>query len=180
MSKPFLSYIQFIDWLSLKLGQVASWLVFLACMVSAGNAMIRYSFNIGSNAWLELQWYLFSATVFFGAPILLKLNEHVRVDVIYGGRSGKTKAIIDLLGMLFFFMPVCVAMMLLSVNFVVDSYRITEMSSNAGGLLRWPVKALIPLGFGLLVLQGVGEILKRIGFLRGTYNMDTHYERPLQ
>ena len=180
MSKAVLGYIQFIDWLSSKFGQLASWLVFLACMVSAVNAMVRYSFNIGSNAWLELQWYLFSATVFFGAPLLLKLNEHVRVDVLYGGRSGKTKAIIDLLGMLFFFMPVCVAMMLLSVNFVVDSYRITEMSSNAGGLLRWPVKALIPLGFGLLVLQGVGEIFKRIGFLRGTYNMDTHYERPLQ
>jgi TRAP-type mannitol/chloroaromatic compound transport system permease small subunit len=180
MSHAVLGYIRFIDWMSAKFGQLASWLVFLACMVSAGNAMIRYSFNIGSNAWLELQWYLFSATVFFGAPILLKLNEHVRVDVIYGGRSGKTKAIIDLFGMLCFFMPVCIVMMLLSLNFVADSYRISEMSSNAGGLLRWPVKALIPLGFGLLVLQGLSEILKRIGFLRGTYNMDTHYERPLQ
>ncbi len=126
MSQALLGYIRFIDWMSAKFGQLASWLVFLACMVSAGNAMIRYTFNIGSNAWLELQWYLFSATVFFGAPILLKLNEHVRVDVIYGGRSGRTKAIIDLLGMLFFFMPVCVAMMLLSLNFVADSYRISK------------------------------------------------------
>ena len=89
------------------------------------------------------------------------------MDVIYGGRSGKTKAIIDLFGMLCFFMPVCIAMMLLSLNFVADSFRISEMSSNAGGLLRWPVKALIPLGFGLLILQGLSEIFKRIGFLRG-------------
>ena len=111
-------FVETVDWASEWLSRIASWCVVLACMVSAGNAMIRYTFNIGSNAWLELQWYLFSATVFFGAPILLKLNEHVRVDVIYGGRSGRTKAIIDLLGMLFFFMPVCVAMMLLSLNFV--------------------------------------------------------------
>jgi TRAP-type mannitol/chloroaromatic compound transport system permease small subunit len=172
--------IESIDWLSFHLSRVASYAVLLACAISAGNAMIRYAFSIGSNAWLELQWYLFAVTVFFGAPQLLKLNEHVRVDVIYGSRSGRTKALIDLFGLLIFYMPVCVAMVLLSYNIVHDSWVQNEMSSSAGGLIRWPVKLLIPLGFGLLVLQGVSEILKRIGFLTGTYNMDTHYERPLQ
>lgn len=172
--------IEVIDWLALHLGRVASYAVLFACAISAGNAMIRYGFSIGSNAWLEAQWYLFAVTVFFGAPQLLKLNEHVRVDVIYGGRSGRGKALIDLFGLIVFYMPVCLAMVLLSLNFVHDSWVQQEYSSSAGGLIRWPVKALIPIGFGLLVLQGVSEILKRIGFLAGTYNMDTHYERPLQ
>jgi TRAP-type mannitol/chloroaromatic compound transport system permease small subunit len=169
-----------MDWFSLKIGHVASWTVMLACVISAGNAMLRYAANLGSNAWLEAQWYLFSATIFFGAPILLKLNEHVRVDVIYGNRKPRTKAWVDLLGLIFFFMPVCVAMVLLSLNFVHDSWVQQETSSNAGGLIRWPVKVLIPIGFTLLALQGVAEIIKRVGYLSGTYNMDIHYERPLQ
>jgi TRAP-type mannitol/chloroaromatic compound transport system permease small subunit len=173
-------FIDTVDAVSKRLGQIAAWLVGLACAVSAVNAIVRYLFSVGSNSFLELQWYLFAGTVYFGAPVLLKLNEHVRVDVIYGGRSGKTKAWIDLLGLLIFFMPVCIAMVLLSDNFVLDSYRQNEMSTSSGGLLRWPVKLMIPLGFALLAIQGVSEILKRIGFLTGTYNMDTHYERPLQ
>ncbi len=173
-------FIDGVDWLSVRLSRLASWLVFLACAISAGNALIRYTFSIGSNAWLELQWYLFAGTVFFGAPLLLKVNEHVRVDVIYGSRSGRTKAWIDLLGLIVFFMPVCVAMVLLSLNFVHDSWVQKEISSSAGGLIRWPVKMLIPVGFALLALQGVAEIIKRIAFLAGVYNMDTHYERPVQ
>lgn len=180
MNKAVLGFIHGMDWISERLGKIASWTVLFACTISAVNALVRYTFNIGSNAWLEAQWYLFAVTVFFGAPILLKLNEHVRVDVIYGGRTGKTKACIDLFGFIVFYMPVCIAMVLLSLTFVHDSFVQNEMSYSAGGLLRWPVKVLIPLGFGLLTLQGLAEIAKRIGFLTGTYNMDTHYERPLQ
>ncbi|MDE2594954.1 MAG: TRAP transporter small permease subunit [Burkholderiales bacterium] len=174
------AYIRGMDALSRVFGYVASALVLAICLISAGNASIRYTFHMSSNAWLEIQWYLFSATVFFGAPLLVTLNEHVRVDVIYGGRSGRTKAIIDLLGFIFFYMPVCAVMVWASVRFVEQSWLEHEMSNNAGGLLRWPVKALIPAGFGLLILQGIAEIFKRIGYLRGVYNMDTHYERPLQ
>jgi TRAP-type mannitol/chloroaromatic compound transport system permease small subunit len=173
-------FVATVDWVSEKLGKLASWLVLISCAISAGNAMIRYGFSGGSNAWLELQWYLFAATVYFGAPHILKINEHVRVDVVYGGRSPRTKAMIDIFGLVFFFMPVCVAMVLLSLNFVHNSWVQQELSSSAGGLIRWPVKILIPIGFSLLVIQGVAEIVKRIGYLRGTYNMDTHYEKPLQ
>ena len=175
-----LRFIETMDWISLRFDQLASWLVLLACAISAGNAMVRYALSIGSNAWLEAQWYLFAGTVFFGAPHILKLNEHVRVDVLYGGRSGRTRALIDLFGLLCFFLPVTVAMVLLSLNFVHDSWVQNEVSHSAGGLVRWPVKVLIPIGFTLLTLQGLAEIFKRIGYLRGTYNMDTHYERPLQ
>jgi len=177
---PILKFIEAMDWVSLRLGYVASWLVLLACGISAANAMSRYAFALTSNAWLEMQWYLFAGTVFFGAPHILKINEHVRVDVIYGGRSPRAKAWIDLLGLIFFFMPVCLAMVLLSLNFVKDSWMQNEYSSSAGGLIRWPVKVLIPLGFVLLSLQGLAEIFKRIGYLTGRYNMDVHYERPLQ
>jgi TRAP-type mannitol/chloroaromatic compound transport system permease small subunit len=175
-----LRFVEAVDWLSTKLGKVAAWAVLFACVISAGNAMIRYSLNMGSNAWLEAQWYLFTVTVFLGAPFVLKVNEHVRVDVLYVRRSGRGKALTDLLGLIVFYMPVCVAMVFLSLNLVVDSWHQQEMSSSAGGLIRWPVKALIPIGFVLLSLQGLAEIVKRVGFLRGTYNMDLHYERPLQ
>jgi TRAP-type mannitol/chloroaromatic compound transport system permease small subunit len=175
-----LRFIETMDWISLRLGKLASWLVLLACMISAGNAILRYLLSIGSNAWLEAQWYLFAGTVFFGAPFILKLNEHVRVDVLYGGRSPRTRALIDLFGFIVLYLPVTIAMVLLSLNFVHDSWVQNEMSVSAGGLIRWPVKILIPIGFTLLTLQGIAEIFKRIGYLNGTYNMDTHYERPLQ
>jgi len=174
------AYIRGMDALSRLFGRIASVFVLATCLICASNAGARYALHMGSNAWLEIQWYLFSATVFFGAPALVTLNEHVRVDVVYGSRSAKTKAWIDLLGFVLFFMPVCIVMVWTFWQFVQDSWVQQEMSSNSGGLIRWPVKALIPLGFGLLIMQGVAEILKRVGFLRGTYNMDTHYERPVQ
>jgi TRAP-type mannitol/chloroaromatic compound transport system permease small subunit len=180
MNPVVLRFVAWVDWLSLRLGQLAAWGVGLACGVSAANALLRYGLNVGSNAWLELQWYLFAATVYFGAPALLKLNEHVRVDLLYARRSGRAKAWTDLLGLLLFLLPLCVAMVVLSWDFVHDAVVQHEVSSSPGGLLRWPVKILIPLGFALLGLQGVAEVIKRIGFLRGSYPMDTHYERPLQ
>jgi TRAP-type mannitol/chloroaromatic compound transport system permease small subunit len=173
-------FVRGVDALSVRLGQLAAWLLALACAISAGNAVIRYCFNLGSNAWLEAQWYLFGAAVFLGAPALLKLNEHVRVDVIYGSRAPRTRAWIDLLGLVFVLLPVCLIAGWLSIHMVHDAYVQHEVSPSAGGLLRWPIKAVIPLGFALLALQTLAEVVKRVGYLRGRYNMDTHYERPLQ
>ena len=178
--KYLLSLAHGIDWINERLGRVAVWAVLIACLVSAGNATVRYALDMSSNAWVELQWYLFAVTVMFGAAWVLKVNEHVRVDVIYGSRSGTTKAWIDLLGLIFFLMPATLLMVWMSWGWVVDAYVTHELSSNAGGLVRWPVKATIPVGFFFLSLQGLSEIIKRIGFLSGRHAMDTHYERPLQ
>lgn len=178
--KILLSIAHGIDTLNERVGRLATWAVLLSCLVSAGNATVRYALDASSNAWLELQWYLFAVIVMFGAPYVLKVNEHVRVDVLYGRRSGTGKALVDLLGMIFFLMPMAVLMTWLSWPWFVDSYVLGEVSSNAGGLLRWPVKLTVPIGFALLSLQGVSEIIKRVAFLRGGYSMDTQYERPMQ
>lgn len=173
-------YIRWMDALSRQLGMLAAWALFLACTISAGNALVRYTFNLGSNAWLEAQWYLFGLAVMAGAPMLLKLNEHVRVDVIYGSRSPRTKAWIDALGFLLVLLPVCSIVVALSGHFVLDSYHQQEHSPSAGGLLRWPIKAAIPVGFALLALQGVAELFKRVTFLRSGEGLSPDYERPLQ
>jgi TRAP-type mannitol/chloroaromatic compound transport system permease small subunit len=178
--KLLLSIALAIDFVNERLGRLATWAVLLSCLVSAGNALIRYALDSSSNAWLEMQWYLFAVIVMLGAAHVLKVNEHVRVDVLYGRRSGTGKALTDLFGMIFFVMPVCVLMAWMSWPWFVDSYLSHELSSNAGGLLRWPVKLMVPVGFGMLALQGLSEIIKRVGFLTGTFEMDTHYERPLQ
>lgn len=180
MNRWVLAYIHAMDGTSRRLGHVASVLVLLTCLICAGNATARYLFHGGSGLWSDLQWYLFTATVFLGAPALVMLNEHVRVDVLYGSRSGRGKAWIDLFGFAFFYMPLCLVLVWTSLSFVRHAYVEHEVSSVSDVLLRWPVKALIPLGFGLLGLQGVAEIAKRIGYLMGVYAMDTHYERPQQ
>lgn len=169
-----------IDTLNTWLGRVAVWAAFISCMISAGNATIRYLFDRSSNAWLEAQWYLFAVTVMLGASMVLRVNEHVRVDVLYSRYSSRLKAWVDLLGVIFFLMPAALLIMYMAWPWFLESFQHDEMSSNAGGLVRWPMKMLLPLGFGLLALQGVSEIIKRIGYLRGVYEMDTHYERPLQ
>ena len=169
-----------IDRLNAVFGRLAAWLVLIACLISAANATSRYAIDLSSNAWLELQWYLFFAMVLFGAPYVLNINEHVRVDIFYGRAEPRTKAWIDLLGLVFFLMPVVVAIMWMSWPFFVESYLHNEMSSNAGGLVRWPVKIIVPIGFALLALQGLAEIVKRIAYLRGLIAMDAHYEKPLQ
>jgi len=180
MPPILLRYIRAMDALSRGLGHVASVCVLAACCISAGVALVRYGLNIGSNAWLELQWYLFAATVFLGAPALVQFNEHVRVDVLYGGRQPRTRAWIDLLGFIVFYLPFCALLMWTSAAQAYDAWLTHEMSNSAGGLVRWPVKALIPLGCALLLAQGLAEIMKRVGYLAGRYDMDTHYERPLQ
>jgi TRAP-type mannitol/chloroaromatic compound transport system permease small subunit len=169
-----------IDALNEKIGHIACWLVLIACIISAGNAMLRYGFNISSNAWLEIQWYLFGGMVMLGAANTLKTNQHVRVDVLYSRYSERTRLWIDLLGGLLFLLPMAVIIGWLSWPMFLNAYTIGETSSNAGGLLRWPVKLLVPLGFLLLTLQGIAEIIKRAAALAGHTSLDARYERPLQ
>ncbi len=180
LMKPYLALAHGIDRVNEWLGRFAVWAVFISCMVSAVNATMRYLLDYSSNAWLEVQWYLFAVTVMLGAAWVLKLNEHVRVDVVYGGRTGPTKAKIDLFGLLVFLMPAALLMVWMSWPWFLEAWHSGEISGNAGGLIRWPVKLLIPFGFLMLSLQGIAEIIKRIAFLRGQYDMDTQYERPLQ
>jgi TRAP-type mannitol/chloroaromatic compound transport system permease small subunit len=169
-----------IDWINSRVARVATWAVLLACLVSAGNAISRYLVSLSSNAWLELQWYLFAATVLLGAPLVLKVNEHVRVDVIYSRLSTRGQLWVDLLGLCFFLLPAMGLVAWMAWPWFLDSFANNEMSSNSGGLIRWPVKLVLPLGFALLFAQGVAEAIKRVAVLRGCYQMTTHYERPLQ
>lgn len=175
-----LKFTRYVDAFNDRFAIIASYLVLFACLVSAGNASIRYALDRGSNAWLELAWYMFAGIVMLGTSKVLRVNEHVRVDIIYGSRTSRTKALIDLMGLVLFLMPMAVLMIYLSWPFVAESYVLREMSSNAGGLIRWPFRVMLPLGFALLAMQGIAEIIKRIAYLRGELQMDTHYERPLQ
>jgi len=156
-----------IDALNERVGHLVYWLILAAALVSAGNASVRYAFDTSSNAWLELQWYLYSAVFLLCAGYTLLRNEHVRIDVIIGHLPPKLRAWIDLLGGVLFLLPMAVVIMFLSWPVVVESYVRHEFSADAGGLLRWPVKLLIPVGFLLLALQGVSEIVKRALFLAG-------------
>ena len=169
-----------IDAINDRLGRVASWMVLAACLISAANAMSRYAFDLSSNAWLEIQWYLFAAIVMLGASYTLRMNEHVRVDIVYTHLSERGKEWLDLVGTAVFLVPSMLVIAWYSVPFFLTSWQIQEMSGNAGGLLRWPVKILVPLGFTLVALQGVSEIIKRAASLRGDIRYTTHYERPVQ
>nr|WP_254431963.1 TRAP transporter small permease subunit [Azonexus fungiphilus] len=156
-----------IDWLNERVGKGAFWLVLIMTVISAGNASIRFVFDTSSNGLLEIQWYLFAAIFLLCAPYTLQKNEHVRIDVLSGKLSPRGLAVIDIIGTLFFLLPMVVAVLWLSLPLVAESYRIQEMSANAGGLIRWPVKILLPIGFTLLALQGLSELIKRIAFLAG-------------
>lgn len=169
-----------IDAVNDRFGTFATWLVLLACLVSTGNAISRYAFSLSSNAWLELQWYMFAAMVFFGAPQTLRLNEHVRVDVFYAALAERRRAWIDIVGIVLFLLPFCAVLSYFTWPWFLESWRIGEMSSNAGGLIRWPVKLVLPLGLALLALQGASELIKRIAALTGRYRIDHRYETPLQ
>jgi TRAP-type mannitol/chloroaromatic compound transport system permease small subunit len=167
MMKLFMALSRLIDAVNEGVGRIVAWLVLIAVLVSAGNAAMRYSFSLSSNAWLEIQWYLFSAIFLLAAGYTLAKNEHVRVDVLSGRLSARAQAWIDLFGGLMFLMPAALIILYLSWPMFAQSYAIGEVSPDAGGLMRWPVKLLIPVGFTLLVLQGISEIIKRIAFLRG-------------
>ena len=156
-----------IDTVNSFIGRAVAWLVLAAVLVSAGNAVARYALGLSSNAWLEIQWYLFSAVFLLCAGYTLLRNAHVRIDVLSGRLSPRTRAWIDIAGGLFFLLPMALIVLYLSWPMFVDSYLTHEVSSDAGGLTRWYVKVLIPIGFALLVLQGVSEIVKRVAFLLG-------------
>jgi TRAP-type mannitol/chloroaromatic compound transport system permease small subunit len=156
-----------IDILNERIGKAASWLILFAVVICSVNAVIRYAFNMSSNGWLEIQWYLNSAMFLLVAAYALKLNAHVRIDVIAGKLSPRAQACIDIFGGLFFLLPVSLIIAWYSWPALVSSWNINEMSSDHGGLIRWPMRVLIPVAFVLLALQGVSEIIKRCAFLAG-------------
>lgn len=175
-----LSLSRGIDYVNDRFATIAKWAVFASCVISAANAVVRYGFNYSSNAYLEIQWYLFAGCVMLGAAQVLRVNEHVRVDVIYGMYSGRTQALIDLIGLVFFMLPSMVVMIYFSWPLFLKMYLSGEVSSNAGGLIRWPAMLMLPLGFSLLFAQGVSEAIKRVAWLAHKYEGDFHYEKPLQ
>jgi TRAP-type mannitol/chloroaromatic compound transport system permease small subunit len=150
-----------------KLGRWAQWLILAAVIISTGNAIVRKAFNYSSNGLLEIQWYLFAGVFLFGAAYTLMHNEHVRIDVISGRFSKRTQTWIEVFGTLVFLLPMTLMILWLSVPFALHSMQSGEMSVNAGGLILWPVKMLLPIGFTLLTLQGISELVKRLAFLQG-------------
>ena len=169
-----------IDAINDRFGVIANWLVLLACLISAGNAASRYLFNASSNAWLEVQWYMFAGMVLLGGPYTLKLNEHVRVDLLYSSVSERARIWIDIICDLLFLLPICVILVYFTWPWFTESWRINETSSNAGGLIRWPVKLVLPVGFALMALQGVSELIKRVEALIHHHRLQYEYEQPLQ
>ena len=178
--KSLLALSRHIDTLNRHIGKIATWLVLISCVISAGNALSRYTISVSSNAWLEIQWYMFAAVVMLGASYTLKRNEHVRVDIVYANVSTRRQIGIDIFGFILFMLPATIIMTYLSWPIFYNSWHMNEISSNAGGLIRWPVKILLPLGFFLLSLQGISELIKRIAMITGHMKADLHYERPLQ
>ena len=178
--KSVLALSRAIDALNRRLGRFADLCVVLAVIISAANAMMRYAFDMSSNAWLEIQWYLFAGMVLLGASHTLRMNEHVRVDLVYMQLTERGKMWLDLLGMIVFLIPSMLLIAWFAWPFFEQSWRIQEMSTNAGGLIRWPVKLLLPVGFVLVALQGLSEIIKRAAALHGDVRYQTHYERPVQ
>jgi TRAP-type mannitol/chloroaromatic compound transport system permease small subunit len=158
---------RFVDSINERIGKAAAWLVLAAVVICTVNAMVRYAVNMSSNAWLEIQWYLNAAMFLLVAAYALKRNDHVRIDVISGRLSPRTHAWIDIFGGLLALLPVVLIIMWYSWPSLVNSYQIGEHSSDPGGLIRWPVRLLIPVSFALLALQGISEIIKRIAFLKG-------------
>ena len=156
-----------IDAVNERIGRAVRWLVLLAVLISSGNALVRYILNTSSIAWLELQWYLFAAIIMLCAGYTLRHDEHIRIDIVFARLSYRTRAWLDIIGGLLFLLPVCIVIGVLSWPVFVESYVRHETSGDAGGLIRWPVKLLIPGGFLLLAMQALSEIVKRIAFLKG-------------
>ena len=162
-----LTLARLIDALTERVGRLSIWLVLIATLISAGNALARYALSESSNAWLEIQWYLFGAMFLLAAGYTLKHNGHVRIDIFYNRLGTRGQAWIDLIGGLFFLLPMAVLLAWLAWPIFMDAWTTHEMSPDAGGLVRWPVKLLLPVGFFLLALQGVAEVIKRLGVLSG-------------
>ncbi|TKA94176.1 TRAP transporter small permease subunit [Cereibacter changlensis] len=166
---------RFIDRMNEIIGKSVAWLILIAILVSAVNAVIRKIFNVSSNSWLELQWYLFGAAFLLAAAYTLKQNEHIRIDIVYGAFPRRVQHWIDLMGHLLFLMPFTLLMIWYFVPYVSLSYRNGEVSNNAGGLTIWPAKALLLIGFSMLALQGISEIIKKIAVMRGVIDDPTPF-----
>lgn len=180
---PLLAFSRATDAVAQFFGKAAEWMVAFACLISVGNAVSRYGLNLSSNAWLEVQWYLFAGTVMFGAAHTLRRNGHVRVDLVYGNIGDRARLWVDIFGIVVFLLPGMTLLAWMTWPFFVESYFRDEISSNAGGLLRWPVKLVLPVGFALVAFQGLSELVKRIVLLRGQASEVTAvatYERPTQ
>ena len=156
-----------VDWINTQIGKNVIWLILASTVISAVNAAVRKAFNVSSNAYLEVQWYLFAAAFLLASAYTLLNGEHVKIDVIYSRWSKRTQIWIDVLGFIFFLLPFCTAVLWFGVPFFLQGYRSNEVSPSAGGLILWPVYAMMPLGFFLLMLQGISELIKRIAFLQG-------------
>ena len=170
-----LGFSRLIDTITENIGKAVAWLILVAVLVSAGNAVIRKIFNMSSNAWLEAQWYLFGGAFMLAAAYTLQQNEHIRIDVVYGAFSRRVQHWIDLFGHCFFLMPFVLLMVYYFVPYVEMSYVSGEGSSSAGGLIVWPAKAILLAGFVLLAFQGVSEIIKKIAIIRGVMEDPTPY-----
>src|SRR4029079_15735010 len=169
-----------IDWATEYLGQWLKWLVLFSSLISAFNALMRYAIHYSSNAWLEIQWYMFGAMFLLAAGYALKHEEHVRVDVLFSKMTPKQQAWLDVFGGLLFLMAIARIHFWVAVPMVVNSIKIWEHSSDPGGLLRWPIKIMILLGFVCLAVQGVAEIIKKFAVATGLREPGKHYERPVQ
>jgi TRAP-type mannitol/chloroaromatic compound transport system permease small subunit len=165
--QALLKFSRAIDWLNTQVGKWVIWLILASTVISGVNAVIRKVLNTSSNAYLEVQWYLFAGAFLLAAGYTLLQGEHVKIDVISGRFSKRTQIWIDVFGFVFFLMPVCIAILYYGIPFFLQGFRSGEMSSNAGGLIRWPVYLLIPVGFSLLMAQGLSELIKRVAFLQG-------------
>ena len=165
--KALLGLSRAIDALNERVGRLTYWLVLAAVLISAGNAVVRYTIDVSSNAWLEIQWYLFSVVFLFCAGYTLLHNQHVRIDIVSGMFSKRVQTWIDIVGTVLFLLPMAITIMWLSWPVFLDAYRSHEVSTNAGGLTVWPARLMLPIGFAFLILQGLSELIKRIAFLRG-------------
>jgi len=165
--RALLKFSNAVDWLNTQIGSLIRWLILAAVLISAGSAIMRKAFNIGSNAFLEIQWYLFAAVFMLGVGYVMLLNAHVRIDFISSKLSKRTNAIIDAAGIVVFTLPLSVIMIVLGWPLFAQALMSGEMSHNAGGLIRWPVLGLVPLGFAILLAQAVSELIKRVAFITG-------------
>jgi len=165
--QALLKFSKAVDWLNTLVGKYVIWLILASTVISAVNAVVRKAFNMSSNAYLEVQWYLFAAAFLLAAGYTLLNGEHVKIDVISSRLTKRGQILIDIFGFVFFLTPVCIAILWYGIPFFLKGFYSGEMSSNAGGLIRWPVYLMMPLGFSLLLLQGWSELIKRIAFLKG-------------
>jgi TRAP-type mannitol/chloroaromatic compound transport system permease small subunit len=162
-----LKFSKGVDWLNTQVGKYVIWLILASTVISGVNAVVRKAFDMSSNAYLEVQWYLFAAAFLLAAGYTLLNGEHVKIDVISGKLSKRAQIWIDVFGFVVFLTPMCLAILWYGIPFFLKGMYSGEMSSNAGGLIRWPVYLMMPLGFGLLLLQGLSELIKRVAFLKG-------------